>query len=165
MRDVARRTADCAAVERSAALARRPVAGFSLIEILLVIVILAILAAIAIPIYVGQRERAKNAVAVEGGHTIMLAILTYVSGNKDDDDAWPAMTDTVDKAFLVGAGAIAASDWPSDPFTDGDDMRPVAVAGDTTPGRYLYREAPDHASTGRYQIVVYRQNADPFVIP
>ncbi len=29
---------------------------------------------------------------------------------------------------------------------DGDDMQPVTGPGDTTPGRYLYREAPDHAT-------------------
>lgn len=141
-------------------------AGFSLIEILLVIVIMAILAAIAIPMYLGQRDRAKNANAVEGGRTVMLAVLTYVSDNKDEDDPWPAMTDTVGKAFLVDAGAVDASDWPKDAFSgSGEDMRPVDVPGDTTPGRYLYREAPSHATTGRHQIVVYREGADPFVIP
>ncbi len=135
-----------------------------MIEVLVVMVIIGILAAIAIPMYLGQRERAKNASAVNGGRTIMVAVLTYTVGN-DDDNPWPATTDTVDKAFLVGAGAIAAADWPKDPFTEGDDMRPVDGSGDMTPGRYSYREAPDHATTGRHQIVVYRKNADPFVIP
>jgi prepilin-type N-terminal cleavage/methylation domain-containing protein len=145
---------------------RRSRAGFSLIEILLVIVIIGILAAIAIPMYLGQRDRAKNASAVGGGRTIMLAVLTYVSENKDEDDPWPGMAVTVDKDFLVDAGAIAASDWPRDAFSGaGEDMRPVEGPGDTTPGRYLYREAPDHATTGRHQIVVYRKDAEPFVIP
>ncbi len=145
---------------------RRGRGGFSLIEVLIVLVIIAILAAIAIPMYLGQRDRAKNANAVEGGRTIMLAVLTYVSENKDEDDPWPAMTDVVDKDFLVGAGAIAGSDWPRDAFSGlEEDMRPVDGPGDTTPGRYLYREAPDHATTGRHQIVVYRKGADPFVIP
>ena len=49
--------------------ARRPgTAGFSLAEVLIVIVIIGILGAIAIPMLLGQRERAKNANAVEGGH-------------------------------------------------------------------------------------------------
>ncbi len=43
------------------------------------IVIIGILAAIAIPMFLGQRERAKNASAVEGGRTIMIAVLTYAA--------------------------------------------------------------------------------------
>ncbi len=148
----------CADATRSAP----PAAGFSLIEALIVIVIIGILAAIAVPMYIGQRDRAKNADAVDGGRTIMLAVLAYAV-EQDGDDVWPA---TADKALLVGAGAIVASDWPHDAFgAAGDDMRPVAGPGDTTPGRYLYREAPSFATTGRHQIVVYRKNAGAFVIP
>ncbi len=132
-----------------------------MIEVLVVMIIIGILCAIAIPMYLGQRDRAKNAAAVDGGRTIMIAVLTHAA-KQDGDDTWPA---TADKALLVGAGAIAGSDWPQDPFADGADMQPVAGPGDTTPGRYLYREAPGHAQSGRHQIVVYRKNADPFVIP
>lgn len=140
---------------------RRGGAGFSLVEVLIVIVIIGILAAIAIPMFLGQRERAKNAGAVEGGRTIMIAVLTYAA-RQDEGDTWPV---SADRALLVGAGAITAAEWPEDPFADGANMQAVAGAGDTTPGRYLYREAPDHAQTGRHQLVVYRAGADPFVIP
>jgi prepilin-type N-terminal cleavage/methylation domain-containing protein len=141
--------------------AQRDTTGFSLVEVLIVVVIIGILAAIAIPMFLGQRERAKNASAVEGGRTIMIAVLTYAA-RQDDGDTWPA---SADKALLVASGAITEAEWPVDPFVNGADMRPVAGPGDTTPGRYLYREAPDHAQTGRHQIVVYRANADAFVIP
>ena len=140
---------------------RRRSTGFSLVEVLIVIVIIGILATIAIPIFLGQRERAKNANAVEGGRTIMIAVLTYAA-RQDSGDTWPA---SADKALLVASGVITEAEWPEDPFAEGFDMRPVADAGDTTPGRYLYREAPGHAQTARHQIVVYRAGAEPFVIP
>ena len=40
-----------------------------MIEVLIVMVIIAILAAIAIPMYIGQRDRAKDAAARAGGQT------------------------------------------------------------------------------------------------
>jgi type II secretory pathway pseudopilin PulG len=130
-----------------------------MIEVLIVMVIIGILAAIAIPLYLGQRDRAKNAQAIEGGRTITIALLSYVAG-QDGDDPWPAQCT---KAVLVGAGVIADGDWPHNPFTNGLDMTPVAAP---SVGDYQYREDPDsHATTGRHQILVYRKNADPFVIP
>ena len=136
-------------------------AGFSLVELLIVIVIMAILAAIAIPMYLGQRDRAKYASAVDGGRTIMIAVLTYAA-RADSGDTWPA---SADKAPLVASGSIEAREWPEDAFANGADMQPVTGPGDTTPGRYLYREAPDYAQTGRHQLAVYRADAEPFVIP
>jgi type II secretory pathway pseudopilin PulG len=133
-----------------------------MIELLIVVIIIGILIAVAIPMYLGQRDRAKNAAAVEGGRSIMIAVLTLTT-ERPGADPWPAAGE-VDKAGLVAAGAIVASDWPKDPFSGGADMQP-AGPGETTPGRYLYREAANHPATGRHEIVVYRKNADPFVIP
>jgi prepilin-type N-terminal cleavage/methylation domain-containing protein len=140
---------------------RRTDGGFSMIEVLFVMIIIGILCAIAIPMYVGQRERAQNAAAVDGGRAIMIAVLTYAA-RADGADPWPA---TADKSLLVASGAIAAAEWPEDPFADGSDMQPVVGPADSTPGRYLYREAPGHAQTGRHQLVVYRAGAAPIVIP
>lgn len=55
--------------------------GFTLIEILVVVLIIGILAAVAIPVFLNQRKVANDAAAVSEAHNIAQAMETYITNN------------------------------------------------------------------------------------
>ena len=54
------------------------------------IIIIGILAAIAIPMFLSQRDKAKEAAVKEGVHSIQIGVQSYAV---DNDDAYPAEAD------------------------------------------------------------------------
>lgn len=96
--------------------------GLGLVEVLVVAIIIGIFCAIALSMYLGQRERAQIAVIRKGGRAIALTVLGCVAAS--EDDIRQAQTDQASLAAHLPAHA-----WPASPFT-GRPMRPVVLSSD-----------------------------------
>ena len=91
--------------------ALRRQSGFTLIELLIVILIIGVLAAIAIPMYLQQRSKAQDAAVKDGIHEIYLGLGSYAA---DHNENYPG---TVSAATLVDpAGVPYLEDWPKNPY-------------------------------------------------
>jgi type II secretory pathway pseudopilin PulG len=127
-----------------------------MIELLVVMIIIAVLAAIAIPLYLGQRERAKNATAMEGGRQIAIALLSRVA-DSEADDPWPS------ECTPAALNPYLAAPWPANPFADGELMHQVSAP---SLGNFLYVGEPASGGAApRHHLEVTLKGRDPFVVP
>jgi prepilin-type N-terminal cleavage/methylation domain-containing protein len=135
---------------------RRADGGFSMIEVLFVMIIIGILVAIAIPMYLGQRDRAKDAAARAGGRQIAMALLSRVL-DSDADDPWPT---ACDPATL--SAYLDADQWPRNPFDDPSLMHTVTAR---SVGDYLYEEETTGPEPRPYHLTVFLQKQADFIVP
>ena len=98
----------------------RKTEGFTFIELLIVIIIIGILAAIAIPMFLNQRAKAKDASVKEAVHTVLVGVQSYAT---DNSDTYPSSAGLKTALFPT-----QVDQWPLDPF-NGGDMPFSAVAG------------------------------------
>ena len=96
--------------------------GFTLIELTIVVAIIGILAAIAIPNYMRFTSRAKEAVIYENMHTMQLAIEDF---SLDQLGIYPQPADVAALKILLPQGV-----YPDNPFTQAETV----VAWNADPG-------------------------------
>lgn len=118
--------------------------GFSLIELLIVVAIILIIAAIAIPNFFRSRIAANEASAVSSIHVINTAEITYIS-------TYPSVGYSLDLGALAGTGCPASTSSSGACLID-STLASATTAGTSKTGYWFTYSPADSSSTVGYTI-------------
>jgi len=102
--------------------------GFTLIELLVVILIIGILAAIALPAFLGQREKAQDAEAKTAVRTAASAAKAYFTDEQTYASMTPTLLRSIEPSLGQGQGTTLAVTGPT---ATGYTMTVTSRAGQT----------------------------------
>ena len=109
--------------------------GFTLVELMVVIVIIGILVAIAIPIFNGVQARAREDAHQANVRTLQGAAAMYVS-----EFGYPAEGDEI--TWTVDSPGAFMDTWPTDPYNEGN-VYTVTIGTDSIVVNYAGAPVPD----------------------
>lgn len=107
--------------------------GLSLLELLTAVLVVAILAAVAVPVFLHQRGAAKDEAAREAFRAVASAVADWSAG--PGVGTYPTPEDVSEG----GAVGVYAGSWPTCPYTD------APLSQGFAPGRFEYRTGGEGA--------------------